>query len=126
MMRNAASGVFALRRYGGQQAVRHGFAHQDPQGGGRGGSPVPCEQSLLHTTPQSQKILEDLSRRQVTLHWSRVFPLQGDCKGGKIFVSNVERHFHGKRVIAEVTKLARKVPGVEEAVVSTTHSITSD
>jgi hypothetical protein len=29
-------------------------------------------------------------------------------------------------VIAEVTKLARKVPGVKEVVVSTTHSITSD
>jgi hypothetical protein len=31
-----------------------------------------------------------------------------------------------REVIAEVTKLARKVPGVEEVTVSTIHSITSD
>jgi hypothetical protein len=49
------------------------------------------------------------------------------AKNGKIFVSNVETSLLMEReVTGEVTKMARKVPGVEEVTVSTTHSITSD
>jgi hypothetical protein len=49
------------------------------------------------------------------------------ARSGKVFVSDVETPLLMEReVIAEVTKLARKVPGVEELAVSTIHSITSD
>ena len=85
----------------------------------------PC----FRTTPQSRKILEDLSQAaQVHAALVAGFPAaRVTAKGGKIFVSSVETSLLMEReVIAEVTKLARKVPGVEEVVVSTTHSITAD
>ena len=85
----------------------------------------PC----FRTTPQSQKILEDLSQAaQVQAALVAGFPsARVTAKNGKIFVSNVETSLLMEReVIAEATKLARKVPGVEEVAVSTTHSITSD
>jgi hypothetical protein len=48
-------------------------------------------------------------------------------KNGKVFVSNIETSLLMEReVIVEVSKMARKVPGVEEVTVSTTHSISSD
>jgi cytidylate kinase len=85
----------------------------------------PC----FRTTPESQKILEDLSQAaQVQAALVVGFPsARVTAKGGKIFVSNVETSLLMEReVIAEVTKLARRVPGVEEITVSTTHSMTSD
>jgi cytidylate kinase len=83
----------------------------------------------FRTTPQSQKILEDLSQAaQVQAALVTGFPgTRVTAKGGKIFVSSVETSLLMEReVIAEVNKIARKVPGVEEVTVSTTHSITSD
>ena len=83
----------------------------------------------FRTTPESQKILADLSQAaQVQAALVAGFPsVRVTAKGGKIFVSNVETSLLMEReVTAEVTKLARKVPGVEEVTVSTTHSITSD
>ena len=88
-----------------------------------------ANRACFRTTPQSQKILEDLSQAaQVHAALVAGFPAaRVTAKGGKIFVSSVETSLLMEReVIAEVTKLARKVPGVEEVVVSTTHSITSD
>jgi cytidylate kinase len=85
----------------------------------------PC----FRTTPESRKILEDLSRAaQVEAALVAGFPsAKVTAKNGKIFVSNVETSLLMEReVIGEVTKMARKVPGVEEVTVSTTHSITSD
>jgi hypothetical protein len=85
----------------------------------------PC----FRNTPQSQKILEDLCQAaQVQAALVTGFPsVRVTAKNGKIFVSSVETSLLMEReVIAEVTKLARKVPGVEEITVSTTHSITSD
>jgi cytidylate kinase len=85
----------------------------------------PC----FRTTPQSQKILEDLSQAaQVQAALVVGFPsVRVTAKGGKIFVSNIETSLLlEKESIAEVTKLARKVPGVEEVTVSPSYSITSD
>jgi hypothetical protein len=85
----------------------------------------PC----FRTTPQSQKTLEDLSRAaQVQAALVVGFPsVRVTAKGGKIFVSNVETSLlMEKEAIAEVTKLAQKVPGVEEVTVSPSYSITSD
>jgi hypothetical protein len=85
----------------------------------------PC----FRTTPESRKILEDLSHAaQVQAALVAGFPsARVTAKNGKIFVSNVETSLLMEReVIAEVTKMARRVPGVEEVTVSTTHSITSD
>jgi cytidylate kinase len=81
------------------------------------------------TTARSQKILEDLCHAaQVQAALVAGFPsAKVSAKDGKIFVSGVETSLLMEReVVAEVTKLARKVPGVEEVIVSTTHSITSD
>jgi cytidylate kinase len=85
----------------------------------------PC----FRTTPESRKILEDLTlAAQVQAALVAGFPsVRVTAKNGKVFVSGVETSLLMEReVIAEVTKLARKVPGVEEITVSTTHSITSD
>lgn len=85
----------------------------------------PC----FRTTPESMRTLEDLSRAaQVQAAIVAGFPTaKVTARNGKIFVSNVETSLLMEReVTAEVTKLARKVPGVEEVTVSTTHSITSD
>jgi len=85
----------------------------------------PC----FRTTEQSQKILEDLCHAaQVQAALVAGFPsAKVTAKNGKIFVSGVETSLLMEReVVAEVTKLARKVPGIEEVTVSTTHSITSD
>jgi len=85
----------------------------------------PC----FHTTLESKKILEDLSHAaQVQAALVAGFPsARVSAKNGKIFVSNVETSLLMEReAIAEVTKMARRVPGVEEVTVSTTHSITSD
>jgi cytidylate kinase len=83
----------------------------------------------FRTTPESQKTLENLSRAaQVQAALVAGYPsARVTARNGKIFVSNVETSLLMEReVIAEVTKLARKVPGVGEVTVSTTHSITSD
>jgi cytidylate kinase len=85
----------------------------------------PC----FRTTPDSRKILENLSHAaQVQAALVAGFPsARVTAKNGKIFVSNVETSLLMEReVIAEVTKMARRVPGVEEVTISTTHSITSD
>ena len=85
----------------------------------------PC----FRTTPQSQKIIEDLSQAaQVQAALVAGFPgARVTAKGGKIFVSSVETSLLMEReAIAEVNKIVRKVPGVEEVTVGTTHSITSD
>jgi cytidylate kinase len=85
----------------------------------------PC----FRSTPQSQKVLENLSlAAQVQAALVAGFPsVRVTARGGKIFVSNVETSLLMEReVIAEVTKLTRRVPGVEEVTVNTTHSITSD
>jgi cytidylate kinase len=83
----------------------------------------------FRTTAESRKILEDLSvAAQVQTVLAGGFPsARVTARGGKVFVSNVETSLLMEReVAAEVTKLARRVPGVEEVTVSTTHSITSD
>src|SRR5512136_100067 len=85
----------------------------------------PC----FRTTPQSQQIIEDLSQAaQVQAALVAGFPgARVTAKGGKIFVSSVETSLLMEReAIAEVNKIVRKVPGVEEVTVGTTHSITSD
>ena len=85
----------------------------------------PC----FRTTPQSQKILEDLCQAaQVQAALVTGFPsVRVTARNGKILVSSVETSLLMEReVVAEVTKMARRVPGVEEVTVSTTHSITSD
>jgi cytidylate kinase len=83
----------------------------------------------FRTTPGSQKILEDLSlAAQVQAALVAGFPsARVTSRKGRVFVSNIEASLLMEREVAgEVTKLARKVPGVEEVTVSTTHSITSD
>jgi len=85
----------------------------------------PC----FRTTAGSRKILDDLSHAaQVQAALVVGFPsARVTSKNGKVFVSDVETSLLMEReVIAEVTKMARRVPGVEEVMVSTTHSITSD
>jgi len=83
----------------------------------------------FRTTPESRKTLENLSlAAQVQAALVMGFPsARVTARSGKVFVSDVETPLLMEReVIAEVTKLARKVPGVEEVTVSTIHSITSD
>jgi len=83
----------------------------------------------FRSTPVSQKMLGDLTlAAQVQAALVTGFPTaRVTSKQGKVFVSNVEVSLLMEReAIAEVTMLARKVPGVEEVTVSTTHSITSD
>jgi cytidylate kinase len=83
----------------------------------------------FRTTAESRKILEDLSlAAQVQTVVVGGFPsARVTARSGKVFVSNVETSLLMEREVAgEVTKLARRVPGVEEVTVSTTHSITSD
>jgi cytidylate kinase len=85
----------------------------------------PC----FRTTPQTQQVLGDLCQAaQVQAALVAGFPsVRVTAKNGKVFVSGVETSLLMEReVAAEVTKLARKVPGVDEVTVSTTHSITSD
>lgn len=85
----------------------------------------PC----FRTTPQTQQMLGDLCQAaQVQAALVAGFPsVRVTAKKGKIFVSGVETSLLMEReVAAEVTKLARKVPGVDEVTVSTTHSITAD
>jgi cytidylate kinase len=85
----------------------------------------PC----FRTTQESQRALEDLCQAaQVQAALVAGYPsARVSAKGARVFVSNVETSLLMEReVIAEVTKLARKVPGVEEVTVSTTHSITAD
>jgi cytidylate kinase len=83
----------------------------------------------FRTTPESRKALENLSlAAQVQAALVAGFPsARVTSKNGKVFVSNIETSLLMEReVVVEVTKMARKVPGVEEVTVSTTHTITSD
>lgn len=76
----------------------------------------------FHTTPESQRVLDDLllAAQVQAIVVNAYSTAKVIARDGNIFISNVETNLLMERgAIAEVTKLAKKVPGIKEVTVNT-------